>query len=53
MHERIVITGTGAISPLGLTVEQTWQNLLNGVSGVGPITHFDASDYLVQLACEV
>lgn len=53
MHERIVVTGMGAVSPLGLSVEESWNNAVNGVSGVGPITHFDASNYLVQIACEV
>lgn len=53
MTDRIVITGLGAVSPLGLNVEETWQNILNGVSGVAPITLFDASDYQVQIACEV
>lgn len=53
MQERIVITGVGAISPLGLTAPESWQNAVKGVSGVGPITLFDASDYMVQIACEV
>jgi beta-ketoacyl-acyl-carrier-protein synthase II len=53
MEERIVITGTGAVSPLGLSTEETWQNALNGVSGVGPITRFDASNMLVHIAAEV
>ncbi len=53
MTDRIVITGMGAISPLGLTVDETWQNILNGVSGVAPITLFDASDFQVRIACEV
>ena len=53
MNERIVITGMGAISPLGLSATESWQNAVNGVSGVGPITHFDPSDFLVQIACEV
>ena len=53
MPERIVITGMGAVTPLGLTVQQSWDNVLKGVSGVGPITLFDASDLLVQIACEV
>jgi len=51
--ERIVITGMGTVSPLGLSVAETWQNVTNGVSGVGPITQFDTSDYLVKIACEV
>ena len=53
MNERIVITGLGAISPLGLSVKESWDKAINGVSGVGPITHFDASEFLVQVACQV
>ena len=53
MNERIVITGLGAVSPLGLSVKESWQNAVNGVSGLGPITLFDPSDFLVQVACEV
>lgn len=53
MNERIVITGIGAVSPLGLTVKETWENAVNGVSGVRPISAFDASDLLVHIACEV
>ncbi len=53
MNERIVITGLGAISPLGLSAKESWQNAVNGVSGVGPITLFDASEFLVKVACEV
>ena len=51
--EKIVITGMGTVNPLGLTVEETWENIKNGVSGVAPITRFDASDWLAQIACEV
>ncbi len=51
--ERVVITGLGAITPLGHSVEETWRCALQGVSGVGPITLFDASDFLVKIACEV
>ena len=40
MNERIVITGLGAISPLGLSANESWQGAINGVSGVGPITLF-------------
>jgi 3-oxoacyl-[acyl-carrier-protein] synthase II len=50
---RIVVTGIGAITPLGLTVEETWKGLLAGKSGAGPITYFDASDYDTKFACEV
>jgi 3-oxoacyl-[acyl-carrier-protein] synthase II len=53
MPEKIVITGMGAISPLGLSVAETWQNALDGVSGVGPITLFDAADFQVQVAAQV
>ncbi len=51
--EKVVITGTGAISPVGLNVADTWQNIVNGVSGVAPITRFDASQWRTQIACEV
>jgi len=53
MQERIVITGLGAVSPIGLTAEESWQNALKGVSGVGQITLFDASELPVRIACEV
>lgn len=53
MSERVVITGMGAISPLGQSVKESWQNAVAGVSGVGPITLFDSTDFLVQVACEV
>jgi 3-oxoacyl-[acyl-carrier-protein] synthase II len=53
MPERIVITGMGAITPLGLTAQQSWENALKGTSGVGPITLFDSSNLLVHIACEV
>lgn len=53
MEERIVITGMGTVSPLGHSVRETWENSLRGLSGVAPITLFDAKDYLVRIACEV
>ncbi len=53
MSERIVITGMGTVSPLGLNVKETWENAVRGVSGVAPITLFDTSDSLVKIACEV
>lgn len=53
MQERIVITGTGTVNPLGLNVSETWNNLINGVSGVGPITLFDSSPLQVHIAAEV
>ena len=52
-QRRVVITGMGMITALGLDVETTWQNLLAGKSGAGPITRFDASGFLVRIACEV
>ena len=50
---RVVITGLGAITPLGNTVEEYWSNLVKGVSGAGPITRFDASKFKTRIACEV
>ena len=50
---RVVITGVGAISPLGLSAQDSWDNCVEGVSGVAPITLFDSSEFLVQIACEV
>ncbi len=51
--KRVVVTGLGALSPLGNSAEETWKNMLSGVSGAGPITHFDASMFKTQFACEV
>ena len=51
--EKIVITGMGTVNPLGLTVEETWKNALNGVSGAGPITLFDPAPLNVHFAAEV
>ncbi|MBR2154476.1 MAG: beta-ketoacyl-ACP synthase II [Bacteroidaceae bacterium] len=51
--KRVVVTGIGAITPLGLTVEETWKNIKAGKSGAAPITHFDASQFKTQFACEV
>ena len=52
-RHRVVITGLGCISPLGLDVPTTWANIVAGKSGVGPITHFDASDFKTKIAAEV
>jgi len=52
-RRRVVITGLGAVTPLGNDVETTWSNLLAGESGAGPITHFDHEDYPVHFACEL
>jgi 3-oxoacyl-[acyl-carrier-protein] synthase II len=51
--ERIVITGMGTVNPLGLSVQESWKNVTNGLSGVGPITQFDHSSLMVHIACEV
>jgi 3-oxoacyl-[acyl-carrier-protein] synthase II len=51
--ERIVITGMGTVNPVGLNAGETWRNITAGVSGVGPITQFDASDLQVRIAAEV
>ena len=50
---RVVVTGLGAITPLGNTVKEFWQNLVNGVSGAAPITHFDTTKFKTRFACEV
>ncbi len=51
--KRVVVTGLGALTPVGNTAPETWENLVNGVSRAGPITHFDASLFKTQFACEV
>ncbi|MBR2630644.1 MAG: beta-ketoacyl-ACP synthase II [Bacteroidaceae bacterium] len=51
--KRVVVTGIGALTPLGNTAEETWENIKAGKSGAGPITHFDASQFKTQFACEV
>lgn len=51
--KRVVVTGMGALTPVGNTAPETWENLKKGVSGAGPITHFDASKFKAQFACEV
>ncbi len=51
--KRVVVTGLGAITPLGNTLPETWEGLINGKSGAGPITHFDASKFKTHFACEV
>ncbi len=51
--KRVVVTGLGTINALGHNLKETWDNMLDGVSGAGPITHFDASKFKTQFACEV
>jgi 3-oxoacyl-[acyl-carrier-protein] synthase II len=50
---RVVITGLGALTPIGNTIEEYWEGLVNGVSGAATITNFDASNFKTQFACEV
>jgi 3-oxoacyl-[acyl-carrier-protein] synthase II len=52
-HKRVVVTGIGALSALGNTVDDMWTNMVNGVSGAGPITLFDASKFKTRFACEL
>ena len=51
--KRVVVTGLGALTPVGNTAKETWNNLLAGTSGAGPITRFDASLFKTHFACEV
>ena len=50
---RVVVTGLGALTPIGNTVKDYWNGLINGVSGAAPITYFDASNFKTQFACEL
>ena len=50
---RVVVTGIGALTPIGNNIEEYWNGLKNGVSGAAPVTHFDASNFKTQFACEV
>lgn len=51
--KRVVVTGLGAITPIGNSVNEYWENLVKGVSGAAPITHFNAEKFKTQFACEV
>ncbi|HFB62166.1 MAG TPA: beta-ketoacyl-[acyl-carrier-protein] synthase II, partial [Bacteroidetes bacterium] len=51
--KRVVVTGIGAITPIGNTAKAFWESLLQGKSGAAPITHFDASKFKTRFACEV
>ena len=51
--KRVVVTGMGALTPIGNTLDEYWNNLINGVSGAAPIQHFDASNFKTQFACEI
>jgi 3-oxoacyl-[acyl-carrier-protein] synthase II len=50
---RVVVSGIGSVNPLGLNIEEFWEGLVAGKSGIGPITHFDASKFYVKVAAEV
>ena len=52
-RRRVVITGLGAVTPIGLTAGESWQAVKNGVCGIGPITRYDCSNMRVKLAGEV
>lgn len=51
--KRVAVTGIGAISPIGNTARETWENMIKGTSGAGPITLFDATEFKTRFACEV
>ena len=51
--KRVVITGLGAITPIGNTVSEFWNSLCKGVNGAGEITRFDSSKFKTRIACEV
>jgi len=53
MDGKVVVTGMGTINPIGNNVGDTWENLVNGVSGIGPVTLFDSKDFNVHIACEI
>ena len=53
MRKRVVITGYGMVSPIGLSAEESYKNAINGISGIDKITKFDASNFEVQIAAEV
>ena len=50
---RVVVTGMGALTPIGNSLDEFWKNLVDGVSGAAPITKFDSSLFKTQFACEV
>ena len=52
-NRRVVVTGLGAVTPVGNTVEETWNSLVNGIHGIGPITQFDTTEMKAKLGAEV
>ena len=53
MEHRVAITGIGAVTPLGNTAKETWEGMVAGRCGIGPITHFDTEAFKVKVAAEV
>jgi 3-oxoacyl-[acyl-carrier-protein] synthase II len=53
LKKRVVVTGLGLVTPVGIGVQESWDNILKGRSGIGPITHFDASNFRTRIAGEV
>ena len=53
MSRRVVVTGMGAVTPIGNNVKDFWENVKKGTVGIGPITKFDTTDYKAHLAAEV
>ena len=53
MNKRVVVTGMGMVSPLGIGVKENWKAICQGKSGIGPITRFDTSDFPSKIAGEV
>ena len=51
--KRVVVTGLGALTPIGNNIEEYWSALVNGVSGAAPITHFDTEKFKTKFACEI
>ncbi len=51
--KRVVVTGLGALTPLGSNVNETWNNMVKGVSSAGSITHFDTTKFKTKFACEL
>ncbi|TYB32711.1 MAG: beta-ketoacyl-[acyl-carrier-protein] synthase II, partial [Flexistipes sinusarabici] len=53
MQRRVVITGAGLVTPVGIGIEENWENITSGKSGIGEISYFDTSDFPVKIAGEV
>jgi 3-oxoacyl-[acyl-carrier-protein] synthase II len=52
-HRRVVVTGMGAVTPLGNDLASTWDGIVNGRSGIGPVTHFDTTGFTTRIAGEI